>query len=145
MCEILIKIRECYEKRFVACDLVLHKFYYFIFVQLCVLTLVYPGQSVVSAKHPPFLPAPSSCLCLTGHFVCTLAPSSVVCDAQAIKKEHVHFKKYNFNAQKSCAQYIPLLKFHHDFLHLLHLLLQLHSLRLFFFCLSFRVLKSHTG
>lgn len=106
-------------------------------------TWVYPDLSAVSAKHPPFPPVPSSCPCLTGRSVCSLAQSSVVCVRCTNNKLGARsFKITAFLYTKSFPIHTPLLHFHHDLLHFFHLLLQLLGLCLFFLCLSFRVLKS---
>lgn len=55
------------------------------------LTWVCPGESVVSAERPPFPAAPFSCLCLIGHFVRALAPSSAACQVQTINKRRWWF------------------------------------------------------
>lgn len=50
---------------------------FYLNTQVC-FTLVCPGLSAVSAKHPLFLPVPLSCLYLTGHSACVHAQSSAV-------------------------------------------------------------------
>lgn len=54
---------------------------------VCVFTWLYPYPSAASVKRPPFPPVPSSCPCLTGHSVCSVAQSSAVCRAQSIKEK----------------------------------------------------------
>lgn len=61
------------------------------------------------------------------------------------QKEDDGSRKVQFNAQGVFFPSTPLLKLHDDLLHVVHPLLQLHSLRFLPLRLSFRVLWSYTG